>query len=179
MRKRHLRSIMLSLFILFSFFIFSSSGGALAAAPAGEKTGDQVKIGIVPLQSVKELKRASKEYDFVYVILTAEKESDDGIRKTVLAAAQSSDKTTQIGLFEINKQTDGYKKFVRKYNVKKFPAVIAMNGGGEVEMVQGDISQEKLVEAHAKVSGAKKKLRCPMSEGKACDPKACGKEKGK
>jgi hypothetical protein len=179
MGKRHLHLTLLPLLVLLSVFFFSSTGGSLTAARAIEHSEDQDEKGIVSLQSVKEFKRVSRDYDFVYMIVTAERESDDALRKTVLAAAQSTDKKAQIGLFEINKRTDGYKRLVRQYKVEKFPAVVAMNGEGEVEVIQGEISQKKLLEAHAKVSGAKKKFHCPVSQGKPCDPKACGKEKDK
>jgi hypothetical protein len=179
MGKTNQRSIMLSLLILLAVFFLSNPAGLPASVRADENSKNPSEMGIVSLKSIKELKQASKEYEFVYVILTVEQESDDAIRKTVLSAAQGADKEKQIGLFEISKRTDGYKRFVRQHKVKELPAVVAMNGSGDVEMVQGEISKEKLVEARAKVSGAKKKLRCPMSEGKPCDPKACGKEKGK
>ncbi len=179
MSKKHLKSIMLPSFILLSLFFFLSSGGSLDASLASGDYGDEVKTGIVPLQSIKELKKVSKDFDFVYVILPSEQETGDSVRKTVLSAAANTDKQANIGMFEINRETEGFKKFVRKYNVKAFPAVIAMNSSGEVETVQGEISQEKLMNARAKVSGEKKKLNCPMSEGKPCNPKACGKDKGK
>ena len=180
MSKRNHKPIMLVslilLSLLFSAYILSS-GGLFDTARADEDSKENTGIEIVSLQSVKELKSAAKEFDVMYLILPAEQNASDEVRKTVLSAAEGADKKARIGLFEMSRQADGFKKFARKHKVKKFPAVIAMNSKGKVKTVQGDISQEKLMKAYSKVSGEKKKLRCPMSEGKPCDPKACGKEK--
>jgi hypothetical protein len=177
MRKKHHQAFVISSFILFALFL--SLGGMLDTALARGDSEENAKAEIVSLHSVKELKQASKEFDFVYLILPAEQESNDAIRETVLSAVENADKEAHIGLFEMGSRTDGFKKFVRQHKVNEFPAVVAMNSNGKVKTIQGEISQEKLLTAYSEVSGAKKKLRCPMSEGKPCDPKACGKDKGK
>jgi len=179
MSKRHLKLFLFPSLILLSVFFFMISGGPLFATPEGGDAAKQTETGIVSLQSVKELKKASKDYDFVYLVLSNDAESDGALRETVLAAAKSADKDAKIGLFEISRGTNGFDKFVRKHMIKKFPAVIAMDKGGNSKTMQGEVSQEKLTDLYSEMSGAKKKLRCPMSEGKPCDPKACGKSKGK
>jgi hypothetical protein len=177
MIKRNRMPIMFLSFILLSLLL--SSGGLPDAAWADGDTEKSTATEIIALQSVKELKSASEEYDVVYLILPAKQNASDAIRATVLSAAEGAEQKARIGLFEMSRQTDGFKKFARQHKVKKFPAVIAMSSKGKVKTVQGVISQEKLMKAYSKVSGEKKKLRCPMSEGKPCDPKACGKDKSK
>ncbi|MFH1755012.1 MAG: hypothetical protein ABIA59_04850 [Candidatus Latescibacterota bacterium] len=151
-------------------------GGWTSDVWADGDSKEQAEPEVISLQSVKDLKTASNDYDYIFVILTEGSEPNETVRGQVLSAVKNTEKEARFAVFEVSRSAEGFKKLARQYKVNKYPAVVAMSGKGNVETIQGDISETKIEMAFAKISGEKRKLTCPVSEGKACDPKACGKK---
>lgn len=112
---------------------------------------------------------AGKEAVFVLLPGQNDRREEGAIREIEGVVSELESRRKRVAAFPIGKNWEAYNDLVNQYSIKSFPCVMVLNENGQAAMVNGNITEKKLLRAYAQAS--KPALSC----GVRCDPTACGK----
>jgi hypothetical protein len=130
------------------------------------------------LISIDDLKKAVKDHEYLFVILSAVDTDATAIRAAAMAAAKKAEADEVAAcVAELSRDCRGFKRFAKKSKVKKFPTVLVFAKDGAKTAVHGEITEKRLVAAYVELAEAEANT-CPFaSKHSNCDPTACGFKK--
>jgi len=145
--------------IIYSLMI--RNGAAIGAsantvtAPAAAANNAQTSAGIGDLNWTKNLSKNYANSDFIFVILPG---SADSVKAVDQAVTSTIDKIKGDGAvadaFALNPQDPEFQITADRLKISKFPAILLLSPTGNGAIINGDITETKLLQAYLTVQQA-------------------------
>lgn len=131
-----------------------------------------LKLSGVSLGSLSELKHLAEEKQMVFLILPGrEEQANSHVSQEVgVLVGRLAAQGSRIGTLTLKGEAQDYRKLVRAFDIRKFPAVVVVGGGCVSSALIGEITAEGLAQAFVVASNAA--ASCTASGGTACCPPA-------
>jgi hypothetical protein len=126
-----------------------------ASAPAAAANNAQTSAGIGDLNWTKNLSKNYANSDFIFVILPG---SADSAKAVDLAVTGTIDKIKGDGAvadaFALSPQDPEFQVTADRLKISKFPAILLLSPTGNGAIINGDITETKLLQAYLTVQQA-------------------------
>ena len=118
------------------------------------KSMDERILCGVNIQNIGSLNDLAVDKDFVFLVVPGEDKNElvdvsivvDKVSKKI------SEKGTRVGVFNLDRGSEDYDRIIKFNKINSFPAVLAMGKGCGSMVIQGEITEEKLMEGYTSAS---------------------------
>jgi len=145
--------------IIYSLVIRNSAAtGASAntvAAPAAAANNAQTSTGIGELNWTKNLGKNYASSDFIFVILPGSADSNKAVDQAVAGTIEKIKGDGAVaGVFTLSPEDPEFQITADRVKISKFPAILLLSPTGNGAIINGDITETKLLQAYLTVQQA-------------------------
>ncbi len=155
--------------IIYSLVIRNGANSAASAnaatASATPANNAQTSTGIADLNWVKNISNKYANSDFIFVILPGSADSTKAADQTVAGTIEKiKGDGAVVDVFTLSPQDPEFQITADRVKILKFPAILLLSATGNGAIINGDITETKLLQAYLTVQQA-------CVPGSACCPK--------
>jgi cytochrome c biogenesis protein ResB len=145
--------------IIYSLVIRNGAGSSVsaspAAAPAATAKTAQTSTGIGELNWVKNISQKYANSDFIFVVLPGSADSTKTADQTIAGTIEKIKGDGVVAdVYTLNSQDPEFQVTADRLKISKFPAVLLFAATGNGAIINGDITETKLLQAYLTVQQA-------------------------
>lgn len=135
--------------IIYALMSRNGASANAAATPAAASSKAQNSTGIGDLNWAKNIPKDYANSNYVFVILQGKVDSTNAVEQTVTGAIEKIKADgIQAGVLTLSAQDAEFQITADRLKISKFPAILVLAATGSGAIINGDITETKLLQAY-------------------------------